>query len=383
MQLRLHCPNLRVQWIRLGQSAITHLPPTIQLLGDLDDVVAEEDNIDVLADANFRYLKLRDTGHSSICNFKEPAVGAHRKEKFRQALLTPIEQLDGDVMANAAEVGQIKDRVVFIMHGIRDRGYWSIQISDAIENVAEQQGQSVETIMAGYGYFPILRFLFLGTRQVNVRWFMDRYTEAIARYPNAKVSFIGHSNGTYLLAAALQRYRTCKIDNVAFAGSVVPVNYPWDALMQQGRVHAVRNDVASADWVVGIFPGFFELFKLGDIGTAGHNGFQDDMPKDYSFDQYFKGTHGAALHPLNHESLARFIITGEKAAADPHLLVKQQNSLVVLLAKQCWAVWSAITIIIALIGILLTGLLSQATGIPTIAAWSAYIFLLLLLLYTL
>jgi hypothetical protein len=48
-------------------------------LGELDDVVAEEDNVDVLADANFTYLKVRDTGHYSIRNFKDPTQDAIAK----------------------------------------------------------------------------------------------------------------------------------------------------------------------------------------------------------------------------------------------------------------------------------------------------------------
>ena len=374
--------NLRVQWIRLSQAPEIQIPPTIQLLGDLDEVVAEEDNVDVLTDTNFRYIKLRDTGHASICDFKEPNVGSHRKEKFLQALLTPTELLEGDQISNVNELSQLKDHVVFIMHGIRDMGLWTIRISETIEEVAQQLGQSVESIKSGYGYFPMLRFLLLGERQTNVRWFMDRYTEAIARYPNAKVSFIGHSNGTYLLAGALKRYYTCKIHNVAFAGSVVPQNYPWDILVQQGRVKAIRNDIASADWVVGIFPGFFELLKFSDIGTAGHNGFQDNAPKDNSFDQYFQGDHGAAIQPQNHSSLAKFILTGEKVTPEKGLLVSEQNKTIVFWAKQCWAVWIAIAVIICIFGYLLTWLLS-ALGVSLLLAWFIYISFVLILLYTL
>lgn len=374
--------NLRVQWIRLSQATEIQLPLTIQLLGDLDDVVSEEDNIDVLTDTNFRYIKLRDTGHASICDFKETNVGSHRKAKFLQALTAPTELLEGDQISNVNEISQIKDHVVFIMHGIRDMGLWSIRISETLEDVAQQLGQSVESIKAGYGYFPMLRFLLLGARQTNVRWFMDRYTEAIARYPNAKVSFIGHSNGTYLLAGALKRYHACKFHHVAFAGSVVPKNYPWDILVRQGRVKAIRNDIASADWVVGIFPGFFELLKLSDIGTAGHNGFQDDAPKDNSFDQYFKGGHEAAIQPQNHTSLARFILTGEKVDPEKGLLVSEQNEAIVFWAKQCWAIWISIAVIICILGYLLTWLLS-ALGVSLVIAWFIYVCFVLILLYTL
>ena len=374
--------NLRVQWIRLSQSPNVQLPPTIQLLGDIDEIVAEADNIDVLADASFKYLKIRDTGHASICDFKNPVVGSHRKERFHHALTTPIEDLDNDSISYKDEVGQAKDHIVFIMHGIRDMGLWTSRIGETVESVAHQLGQSVDPIKAGYGYFPMLRFLFLGSRQVNVRWFMDRYTEVIARYPNAKISFIGHSNGTYLLASAIKRYHACKMHHVAFAGSVVPKNYPWDNLIQQGRVKAIRNDIASADWVVGIFPGFFELLKLSDIGTAGHNGFQDDAPKNSSFDQYFKGDHGAAIQPQNYNSLAHFILLGGRVAPEEGLLVEQQESLVVMLAKLCWLVWLLIFVILVSLGFLFAWLLTLL-GIPFPLTWVIYGGFVLLLLYTL
>ena len=50
----------------------------------------------------------------------------------------------------------------------------------------------------------MLPFLLSAYRRKNVEWLMDRYTEVVARYPNATVSYIGHSNGTYLLAKALE-----------------------------------------------------------------------------------------------------------------------------------------------------------------------------------
>jgi pimeloyl-ACP methyl ester carboxylesterase len=228
----------------------------------------------------------------------------------------------------------------------------------------------------------MLRFLFFGARQVNVRWFMDRYTEALARYPQAKISYVGHSNGTYLLASALERYRACRIHHVAFAGSVVPKQYPWDRLRAEGRVQAVRNDIASADWIVGVFPGLFELLHWADLGTAGHNGFQDDTPKESSFDRYFQGGHGAALNAANHPSLARFILTGERMPPNQPILVDQQNGLTATLAKLCWLVWLLIIMVLGLIGFgITTGLIGL--GISPTLAWGLYGVLVLLLMYTL
>jgi hypothetical protein len=116
--------------------------------------------------------------------------------------------------------------------------------------------------------------------------------------------------------------------------------------------------------------------------TAGHNGFQDDAPKDSSFDQYFRGDHGAAIQPQNHNSLATFILTGEKVAPEDGLLVNQQRAVVVMLAKLCWLVGLVIVVSLVALGVLFTWLLSLLS-VPLVFAWLIYAGFVLLLLYTL
>ncbi|MBD2035631.1 hypothetical protein H6F76_11430 [Leptolyngbya sp. FACHB-321] len=367
--------NLRIDWIRLSQNSTAVLPQTIQLLGDLDDVVCEEDNVDVATDQNFKYLKVRDTGHESIVRFQEPEIGAYRKARFQHALTTPFEAIEGDIIPDAT-VDLSVDQVVFIMHGIRDTGLWT----NAVRQAIEAQKKTAYVSVAGYGYFPMLRFLLLGARQTNVHWFMDEYTEAIARHPRAALSYIGHSNGTYLIASALERYRACTMDRIAFAGSVVRSDYDWDGLVRQGRVQTIRNDVASADWIMSIFPGFFELLRFSDLGTAGHNGFAAHEGKKNTV-AYFKGGHGAALQPQNHNSLAHFALTGEVVREDT-LLVKQQSNVVAMVSKLCWAVWAAIAIALLLLGFAIVSLLALLS-VPAGVSWLLYACLVLLLLYTL
>ena len=369
--------NLRIQWIRLGQNPKIKLASTIQLLGDRDDLVSSEDNIDLISGSNFTYLKVRNANHASIIDFEHPSFGLERKEEFQYALETPLEKLEGEFVPNS-EI-EPKDNVVFIMHGIRDRGHWTKKVRHAVETITKEENKSVHVLPAGYGYFPMLRFLFLGERQKNVRWFMDEYTEALARFPNAKIGFIGHSNGTYLMASALERYQACKVDYVAFAGSVVRRSYDWDKLVSEGRVRAIRNDIASADWVVGIFPGLFELFKIGDIGTGGHNGFQDNEGQENA-NTYFDGGHGAAIQPNNHASLARFALTGINKVDGS--LVESQAQWVVLASKLCWIVWLVIVSLVVSIGFFAT-LLASSFGVPVAISVLIYICLILLLLYSL
>ena len=56
---------------------------------------------------------------------------------------------------------------------------------------------------------------------------MDQYTQNLAKYPNSdgRISYIGHSNGTYILASALDRYPSLRVNQIVFAGSVVRTDY--------------------------------------------------------------------------------------------------------------------------------------------------------------
>ena len=120
--------------------------------------------------------------------------------------------------------------------------------------------------------------------------------------------------------------------------------------------------------------------RFNDLGTAGHNGFADHEGKKNTV-AYFKGGHGAALQPQNHDSLAHFALTGEIVREDK-LLVKQQSNVVALVAKLCWAVWAAIAIALLVLGFAIVSLL-VLLSVPVGVSWLLYAGLVLLLLYTL
>jgi hypothetical protein len=111
----------------------------------------------------------------------------------------------------------------------------------------------------------MLPFLLYWDRQQHVRWFMDQYTQARAKYPNLEiVDFVGHSNGTYVLASALQQYSVLNVRNACFAGSMVPVHYDWVRRISENQVTGkIENICADFDWVVAIFPQFFQQVSDG------------------------------------------------------------------------------------------------------------------------
>jgi len=169
---------------------------------------------------------------------------------------------------------------------------------------------------------------------------MDQVTELKARFPNLQeIHFIGHSNGTYILASALEKYVTLKVEHVVLAGSVVRRDFPWSSFA--GRVKQVRNYVGSRDIVVGWFPCLFEKpgfrFFNRDIGSAGFNGFEDWFVQPMET-RFVRGGHGAALVKENVPSIVDFIIHGKRTDV-ASVFVEKQPLALTLSSHVCWLVW--------------------------------------------
>lgn len=354
--------QLRLQWLEMragvprdrpaGERAVRcrQGPPVggacvIQLLGTVDDLVPPNDNIDLVTGGDFIYLDVPHSGHLDVIRVADKAYGAGRARIFLDAMTK------NDFSDRAVQpVGKVPtpDRavkdVVFVMHGIRDEGYWTEKISRRIVRMARERHLPViATETSSYGYFPMFSFLQPGARQEKVEWLMDRYTEAKAEYPEARFSYVGHSNGTYLLAKALEDYPAVQFKNVAFAGSVVHKEYKWPELVEQKRVDRIVNFLASADWVVAWFPNALQEVGIQDLGSAGHDGFE--LAPDVNTRRVVGG-HGAALDEDWWDSIAGFILTGNyeepkgaRVAADSVWWVRYP-------AYAAWAIWIAIALVL-------------------------------------
>jgi hypothetical protein len=232
--------QLRIQWLSMLRhrkppidpaNAIVRgdlaEPTTIQLLGSVDDMVSPDDNIDLSTGGGFVYLDVPRSGHGDVIDMDDTEVGVGRRKVFAEALdsdpavlrtrsLQPVDKrIEPD--------GSVKD-VIFVIHGIRDVGYWTQKIARRVMDLWREEGQDrrFASITATYGYYTMLPFLLPWKRREKVLWLMDQYTEALAVYPQANFSYVGHSNGTYLLARALEENQSCHFKRVVFAGSVVP-----------------------------------------------------------------------------------------------------------------------------------------------------------------
>lgn len=348
--------NLRIQWLAMerrasGDGHAAGGATTVQLLGSIDDLVSPEDNLDLVSGQDFVYLDVPRSGHANIIDMdlaqprtdaspseeKEQRARNGRAEVFKLAITGDERDLreaqvlavhtaeagkedqvasqQGDIAAAAVDRPPPAERpvtdVVFVIHGIRDEGYWTQKIARRVIARAKAKGRRVVAETSTYGYFPMLSFLSSRARRQKVEWLMDRYTEALARYPDARFHYVGHSNGTYLLTKALQEYPACRFHRVVFAGSVVRTDYKWsDAI--GGQVEAVLNFVATGDWVVAFFPKALEIVDWQDLGSAGHDGFAQPVvyePEAPDGERIFvKGGHGAALDEAFWDAIAQFVI---------------------------------------------------------------------------
>jgi pimeloyl-ACP methyl ester carboxylesterase len=308
--------NLRLQWLDL-QGREKTLPPVVQLLGNIDELVSKDDNLDQFVTRdNFAFIQLETTptDHSNVVEMRGPQ-GSERKTGFVRALTWPIDQIRSTYTQPPRTKGFEPDptvkRVVVILHGIRDDGRWAKDLGA----VFEKTDRSLKTYSRSYGYFAALYFLTPTRMEANVRWFVDQYTELKALYPNATFDFVGHSNGTYILSQAVARYYTVSFNRVVFAGSVVQRGFPWSNF--KDRVGAIRNYRASEDFVVAALPSFFEHIQayLRDVGSAGHAGFDDDFAKQSESKYFAVGGHGAVLGDKNnYPALVSYVLAERNCA---------------------------------------------------------------------
>jgi pimeloyl-ACP methyl ester carboxylesterase len=323
--------QLRIQWIRMRQRSkdsrnsenADSLPLpgnvlTIQLLGSVDDFVAPQDNVDLVSGGDFIFLDVPYSGHSNVIELNDKQYGAGRADRFKQAINLEKEQLAKEAVVPSDERFSDPDdsieKMVFVIHGIRDEGYWTHKIARRVKKRAKSLNAEWATETSSYGYFPMLPFLFPWYRREKVEWLMDQYTEALARYPKASISYVGHSNGTYIMAKALELYPCCFFENVVFAGSVVSRFYDWQRYIkpESRRLNAILNFVATRDWVVAFFPKVFQFFGSKDLGSLGHDGFDVKLigPNMYQV-EHIEGGHGVAILEPMWDMIADFVIKGK------------------------------------------------------------------------
>jgi hypothetical protein len=154
---------------------------------------------------------------------------------------------------------------------------------------------------------------------------------------------------------------------VVFAGSVVRQKFDWSKIHARGQVNKVLNYVATADWVVAIFPKGLQtvadwfvavvpkrlqILRLPDLGSAGFDGFplRNEFVDNWEF---VSGAHSAALDERNWDSIAHFVLNGDVLPPPNVIASKGQSCFVKLAAAMSPLIWIGLFCGVVLLGWLL------------------------------
>jgi pimeloyl-ACP methyl ester carboxylesterase len=232
-------------------------------------------------------------------------VQARRATQFTQAIALSWPDLRANGFSRivrenpdaTAAQSRIKSILIFY-HGLRDN-------QDLGESpdlaVASMFGSRTDVLISRESppFVPLFSYLFdiIGRREASVRWLADKYVRLKADYADAKISIIGHSQGSFAAGAVTERYAGLTFENVVLGGSLLPHAYPWGNMVKAGRVNRIVNVRARADIVSGILAAAFQfmprympllgrlkLFQIGDSGVAGFAWVNNDMGEIASLD---------------------------------------------------------------------------------------------------
>jgi hypothetical protein len=156
------------------------------------------------------------------------------------------------------------EQVVILVHGIRTHAEWQKLLHKEFSRVG------IVVASTNYGYFDLVRFLLpvptFRRKAIDQLWEMVRTVRR--DYPRAKLSFLAHSFGTYLVAHLLKREFDFKADRIVFCGGIVPYNFPFNQISERFTAPIVNEVSARDPWPV-IAQNI--TFGYGAVGTRGFN----------------------------------------------------------------------------------------------------------------
>ncbi len=282
--------NVRLDWMDYLPSLGDRAPRIVQVLGTGDSIVGDSDSTDVTQFPNAKQVLIQGANHLSVME---------RTRELSQAVTTVlhVSGVADEEIQPSDTATKTPSSVVFVVHGIRDsRRSWPEDVRQKVNEV----DQSVKVVTASYGYLSAFRFVWPGNRRKRARWLCDQYTRERAEHPDLPFHFIGHSNGTYTLGRSLLEVHGMRFDRVVLMGSVLPREYPWQAMKDGGQARSIENHCSRRDWPVAWLCSTLRVIGMNDLGTAGFEGFDDGTAFE---SRWYPGGHGSPMS--NDEYLSR------------------------------------------------------------------------------
>jgi hypothetical protein len=185
--------------------------------------------------------------------------------------------------ASAGENGAVRVKeVILLVHGIRTFASWQPMVKRVLEEIP-----NTHVIPIKYGYFDAISFWFpLFSRQWPINDIRRQIQNAKAEHPDAKISLIVHSFGSYAISKILLDNPDIKLHRLILSGSIVPRSFRWDYVGSRLET-VVINDYGTRD----VWPVLATCLSWG-YGDTGRHGFGrgakvKDRGHDYSHSEFF------------------------------------------------------------------------------------------------
>jgi pimeloyl-ACP methyl ester carboxylesterase len=164
-----------------------------------------------------------------------------------------------------------ESNVVILVHGIRTFARWVPRIRKELECA------KVTVVPTNYDYFDLVRFLmpWRRFRRKPIASILAQIRAVIRMHPEAKISVLAHSFGSYVVGEIIVRERDIKFHKVVFCGSIVPLDQ-FDGIADTIDLrNIIINEVGTAD----VLPALADSVTRG-YGRTGTYGFQKPWVRD-------------------------------------------------------------------------------------------------------
>lgn len=152
--------------------------------------------------------------------------------------------------------------------GIRSHGKWGRELSRKLfeSKKAEIEKGTFHITNITYGFLWAVACITPWIKRVMIEYLSSRLTTVCYKYPEAKHILILHSYASWAVPMGLLRFPQIEVDTIIFIGAVTPCDYPWNNLIETGRVKEVYNFVSQRDYV--------QWVSRWPFGGAGRYGFE-------------------------------------------------------------------------------------------------------------
>jgi hypothetical protein len=164
-----------------------------------------------------------------------------------------------------------KENVVILIHGIKTHAVWQERLAQKLITEA-----GIEVFPIGYGFLDALSFWCpFFTRKEPINRVLREFRAIRRTYPNANISVVAHSFGTYIMSEILNEETDVEIHRLQLCGSIISLKYRWDKVVSRITGKLVVNDAGTKDY----WPVMASLMSWG-YGPSGVFGFKTTSVKD-------------------------------------------------------------------------------------------------------